>query len=116
MKAGETLRGITKKVEIAAPERDTPLDFYVHLTDNPDGSLNRIYITGPRTDADFRAFTVGIAELINLCLEEGIGLKKVTDRIKYIQGETSGLTTDSKIKTASSILDYLGKMLEERYL
>jgi len=115
VKTGDELRGVTKKVEIASLSGE-PYDFYVHLVENEDGTLHRILMTGPRTDADTRAFSVGITELINLCLEEGIPLVKITDRLIWIRGETGGLTSDKKIKTASSILDYIGKMLEERYL
>lgn len=109
MKSSETLPAITHKIEIGN------LDFYLHLTERDD-KLELIHITGPRVNADYNHFTTGIAELINLCLEEGIELSKVTRRLMYIRGETAGATNIEGVRFASSIIDLIAKILANRYL
>jgi hypothetical protein len=104
-----TWKGINKKVELSS------LDFYIICADNEDGSLHRITIVGPRTNADFGAFAEGISELVNLCLLYNIPLVEITRRLKYIKGETAGLTNSQTIHTASSVIDFVGRFLEERY-
>jgi len=101
--------GVNKKVEIGA------LDFYIICTDKEDGSLSRLWLVGPRTDADFGAFSEGICELVNLCLLYNIPLKEVINRLRHIKGETAGLTNSDTIHTASSVLDFVAHFLEERY-
>lgn len=102
-------KGSTRKVEIGG------FDFYLLCANNPDGSLHRLCIQGPRTSADFSAFAEGISELVNLCLQYSIPLREITARLKYIRGETAGMTNSDTIHTASSVIDFVGHYLEERY-
>jgi len=109
MTDADTLPGITRHVEIGG------LDFYIHLAER-DNNLDTILMTISRVNADYSHFSRGIAELINLLIKYNVPLSEIVSRLKYIRGETGGLTNDSQIPMASSILDYIARMLEERYL
>lgn len=90
-------------------------DCYIHLTEDNSGSLVRLYVTGPKQDSDLRCFLVGISELVNLGLEHKISPSRIASRLKYIRGETAGLTSDKEIPSVSSILDYVGRLVGKRY-
>ena len=101
------LRGVVRHIEAGL------VDFYIILGEDESGALQHTSIQGARTNGDIRHLLVGVSELINLCLLYKVPVLKIADRLRFIRGETAGVTKDRNI--ALSILDYIGRMLEERY-
>jgi len=81
-----------------------------------DGSVGEIFLTMNKQGTTIRGLTDVIGVLVSLLLQYGIPLKEIVRKLLHVKFEPSGLTGNSKIRFASSIVDYLGKYLAENFM
>lgn len=80
------------------------------------GQPGEIFIVLKKTGTLTRGLCHVLAIMISLCLQHGVPLEKVVDKLKGVRFEPSGFTHDSDFPTACSIVDYIGQWLEKRFL
>jgi hypothetical protein len=109
METNDTLTGLNVHVEIG------DFDFYIHVVDNADGSLNELRITSTRKDSDMKTLITAVYELINLCVAHRVPIIAIVQRLEYMQGDTGGVTNNPDIRIVSSVIDFVAKFLKRRY-
>ena len=89
--------------------------FYITTMDYPDGTLGGMLIKTGKEGEELR-FYDGIAIMLSLCLQYGVPLKVIVDKLKYQRMPPQGMTDNPEIPMCKSILDYIGRWLELKYL
>jgi len=100
---------ITHKIQVA------DWDGYVTVGLYDDGTPGEIFM------ASKEGSTVGglldaWATSVSIGLQHGVPLSTLTKKFRSTHFEPSGLTQNSSIKTATSIVDYVGHWLEQKFL
>lgn len=81
-----------------------------------DGSPGEVFLTAEKQGTFERGLLHSLAVLLSVALQHGIPLSKLVDKMKNVHFEPSGLTKNPNIPTAQSVVDYLGRWLEQRFL
>lgn len=82
-----------------------------------DGSLGEIFVTMNKEGAAFRSLMGNFAQAVSLGLQYGVPLEKFVEAFTNTRFEPNGIVQgDDKIKTATSVLDYIFKELSIEYL
>jgi len=90
---------------------------FLHMANNPDGTLASISLDTHREGTMGRALTHGVTALFNKGIEAGIPLKDFVDEFKDWKFEPSGPVSGSCYVTeCKSLLDFVARELEATYL
>lgn len=100
---------ITKKLELHK------LECYVTVGFFEDGTPGELFLTTNQMGTLERGLFRALAIMISLALQHGVPMRHVTEKLKGITFEPSGLTKDPEIPMVKSLLDYLGQWLERRF-
>ena len=104
-------RGYTQKAVIGGHK------VYLRTGEYENGDLGEIFIDMHKEGAGFRAMMNNFAIAISLGLQYGVPLDVFVQAFTFTKFEPSGVVFgDDKIKTASSILDYIFRELAVTYL
>ena len=82
----------------------------------PDGRLGEVFIMVDKGGSFTRTLLCCWAISVSMMLQHGIPLKKIVDKFKGVRSDPSGLTGDPNIPIASSIIDYIVRLLELKFL
>lgn len=83
----------------------------------PDGSLGEIFIDMYKEGASYRSLLNCFAIAVSKGLQYGVPLEEYVETFSFTRFEPSGMVMgDEKLKTASSILDYVFRVLGRDYL
>jgi len=98
------LTGSTEKIE-------TPLgSLLLTINRTADGEVIEVIINIGKSGADIDAFCEGVGRLLSIGLQYGIPAKKLVRQLKKIGGDEKFVVAN---KRYSSILDFVGKRIEE---
>ena len=87
---------------------------YIDIGRDSEGVVRTLFIDTYKTGTEQRALMEVIARLISLGLQYDVPLDKVTKLIRGTKFKPAGVVVgDSKVRFASSPLDYVAKHLEE---
>lgn len=89
---------------------------YVHAGMYPDGSLCEIFIRMSKEGSMVSGMMDAFATSVSLGLQHGVPLSKLVEKFKNTQFQPSGWTSNKDIGYASSIVDYIFKWLEIKFL
>ncbi|WP_019961909.1 TSCPD domain-containing protein [Woodsholea maritima] len=90
---------------------------YLHTGEFDDGELGEIFIDMHKEGAAFRSLMNNFAISISIGLQYGVPLEEYVDAYVFTRFEPAGpVEGNDKIKTATSILDYLFRELGVSYL
>lgn len=103
----ETRKGIIKKFRVG------PQKGYLNVGFFPDGKPGEVFIKLDKSVANGWTQTTGI--LLSLCLQHGVSVDVIADKLSFHQFEPRGLTGDPEIPIATSIPDYIGRYLKLHY-
>ncbi|HND11734.1 MAG TPA: vitamin B12-dependent ribonucleotide reductase [Pseudomonadota bacterium] len=103
-------RSITHKFAIAGH------DGYIHVGMYDDGSPGEIFIRMAKEGSTISGLMDSFATAVSLALQHGVPLKLLVDKFSRTRFEPSGWTGNSEIPRASSIMDYLFRWLEAKFL
>src|SRR5690606_14746292 len=81
-----------------------------------DGSLGEIFIDMYKEGASFRSLLNCFAISVSLGLQYGVPLDEFVSRFTFTRFEPAGQVEHPNIKQATSILDYLFRLLAFEYL
>ena len=81
-----------------------------------DGTLGEIFIDMAKEGATMRSLLNSFAIAISVGLQYGVPLEEYVDKFIYSRFEPSGIVDHPNIKSATSVLDYIFRLLAYEYL
>jgi ribonucleoside-diphosphate reductase alpha chain len=103
-------RGITVESSIAGQK------MYIRTGEYDDGKLGEIFIDTFKEGASYRSLLNCFAVAVSIGLQYGVPLEKYVDSFTFTRFEPSGFTTHPNIRTATSIVDFIFRILGMEYL
>ncbi|MEM4239876.1 MAG: vitamin B12-dependent ribonucleotide reductase [Candidatus Woesearchaeota archaeon] len=82
----------------------------------PDGSLAEFSIDMHKEGSPMRGLMNCIAQAVSIGLQHGVPLEKFVDAFTFTRFEPAGMTTHPNIKTSTSIVDFVFRVLGLEYL
>ncbi len=101
---------VTKKLNLGDLEGYITVGFY------PDGKPGEVFLTIHKGGTMERGLLHALALMISMALQYGIPLSAVTSKLRSLHFEPCGVTRDPKIHMVDSIVDYIARYLELRFL
>jgi ribonucleoside-diphosphate reductase alpha chain len=90
---------------------------YIHTGEFDDGSLGEIFIDMHKEGAAFRSLMNNFAISVSIGLQYGVPLDEFVDAFIFTRFEPAGpVTGNDRVKSATSILDYIFRELAISYL
>ncbi len=81
-----------------------------------DGSLGEVSVDMHKEGATLRSLMNCIAQAVTIGLQHGVPLEKFVDAFTFTRFEPNGMTTHPNIKTSTSIVDFVFRVLGLEYL
>src|SRR5215472_8878628 len=81
-----------------------------------DGSPGEIFVRMAKEGSTVSGLMDGFATVMSLALQHGVPLKVLCAKLSHMRFEPSGWTGNPKIGLAKSVLDYIARWLELRFL
>ena len=103
-------RGITHHFSVGGQEG------YITVGVYDDGTPGEIFIVMAKEGSMISGLMDGLATVVSLALQYGIPLELLCSKLSYTRFEPSGWTGNPDIGFANSILDYLARWLEIRFV
>lgn len=104
-------KGYTQKARIGGQK------LYLRTGEYADGAIGEIFISHAKTGAALQGMTNAFAMAVSIGLQYGVPLEEFVEAFTFARFEPSGIVQgDSRIKTASSIVDYIFRELGVTYL
>jgi len=101
---------VTKRLKIGA------LKVYATVVLGEDGLPRELFLTGSKVGSFERGMLGAFADMANLALKKGVPLRTVIDQMKGTQFSPEGATGSKEFPFVKSLLDYLGRWIEARFL
>ncbi len=113
----DTRTSITHKAVILAEEdgKAKRIKFYFTVGLFPDGRPGELFLHMDEAGStlDGMADTIGI--LISLCLQEGVPLAKLVEKLAYQQFNPQGMTENPEMRFVKSVVDYVVRWMEREF-
>ncbi len=103
-------RGFTQKAKIGGQT------VFVRTGEYDDHTLGEIFIDMHKEGASFRSLMNCFAISVSIGLQYGVPLEEFTNKFTFTRFEPSGMVDHPNIKNASSIVDYIFRLLAFEYL
>ncbi len=81
-----------------------------------DGSLGEIFIDMFKEGASYRSLLNALAVAVSIGIQYGVPLEKFVDKFTFTRFEPSGMTNHPNVKTCTSIIDFIFRVLGMEYL
>lgn len=81
-----------------------------------DGSLGEVFIDMYKEGASYRSLLNALAVAVSIGIQYGVPLEKFVDKFTFTRFEPSGLTNHPNVKTCTSIIDFIFRVLGMEYL
>jgi ribonucleoside-diphosphate reductase alpha chain len=81
-----------------------------------DGSLGEVSIDMHKEGATLRSMMNCLAQAVNIGLQHGVPLDKFVEAFTFTRFDPNGMTTHPNIKTSTSIVDFVFRVLGLEYL
>jgi hypothetical protein len=89
---------------------------YLTVGHYPDGAPCELFLAVAKEGSTIRGLLDGWARMFSIALQHGVPLDHLIEKVKGSRFEPSGWTDDPEITPVASILDYVARWLERRYL
>jgi len=103
-------KGFTQEVTVGGHK------FYFRTGEYEDGQLGEIFIDMFKEGAAYRSLLNCFAVAVSMGLQYGVPLEKFVEKFTFTRFEPSGFTDHPNIKNATSILDFIFRVLGMEYL
>ncbi len=90
------------------------MEGYIHIGLFPDGLPGELFLTGSKQGSTISGLLDGVAILTSLALQYGVPLEAMVAKMQGTRFEPAGLTGNSAIPSASSLLDYIFRYVQLR--
>src|SRR5262245_5467343 len=81
-----------------------------------DGQPGEIFLTMAKEGSTISGFADAFAQAISYALQYGVPLQDLVDKFSHVRFEPSGMTKNSDIRFAKSIVDYIFRWLAAKFL
>lgn len=102
--------GFTQKAKIGGQT------VFVRTGNYSDGTLGEIFVDMHKEGASFRSLMNCFAISVSIGLQYGVPLEEFVNKFTFTRFEPSGMVDHPNIKNASSIVDYIFRLLAFEYL
>jgi len=102
--------GITVEAAVAGQK------MYLRTGEYEDGKLGELFIDTFKEGASYRSLLNCFAVAISIGLQYGVPLEKYVDSFTFTRFDPSGFTTHPNIRTCTSIVDFIFRVLGMEYL
>lgn len=102
--------GFTQKAKIGGQT------LFVRTGEYADGSLGEVFIDMYKEGVSFRSMLNCLAISVSIGLQYGVPLEEYVDKFTFTRFEPSGPVDHPNIKTTTSVLDFVFRMLAMEYL
>lgn len=102
--------GITQEARIAGQK------IFVRTGEYEDGSLGEIFIDMHKAGSTMRGLLDAFAVAVSLGLQYGVPLEKYVNSLTFTRFEPAGVVDHPNIKMATSVIDYVFRLLGMEYL
>ncbi|SEN23929.1 vitamin B12-dependent ribonucleotide reductase [Lihuaxuella thermophila] len=102
--------GFTQEARIAGQK------IFVRTGEYEDGSLGEIFIDMHKAGSTMRGMLDAFAVAVSLGLQYGVPLQKYVDSLTFTRFEPAGIVDHPNIKMATSVIDYVFRLLGMEYL
>ncbi|MEK7481637.1 MAG: adenosylcobalamin-dependent ribonucleoside-diphosphate reductase [Patescibacteria group bacterium] len=89
---------------------------FIRTGEYPDGTLGEIFIDMFKEGAAYRSVLNSFAVAVSFALQHGVPLEKLVEKFTFTRFEPAGATTHPNVKFATSILDFIFRVLGMEYL
>jgi ribonucleoside-diphosphate reductase alpha chain len=103
-------RSITHKFSIAGHEGYITVGLY------PNDQPGEIFITMAKEGSTVSGLMDSFATAVSIALQHGVPLKLLCEKLQHLRFEPSGWSQNEKIGFAKSIMDYIFRWIEMRFL
>ncbi|MDP3769304.1 MAG: vitamin B12-dependent ribonucleotide reductase, partial [Dehalococcoidia bacterium] len=103
-------RSITHKFRVGEQEG------YVTVGLFDDGHPGEVFITISKEGSTIRGLMDSVAVLTSLALQYGVPLEDLVRKFRNVHFEPAGFTDNPELPQASSLVDYVFRWLEDRFL
>ncbi len=105
-----------KRTGFTQEARIGPQKVYIRTGEYEDGTLGEIFIDVAKEGSSYRSLVNCFAIAVSLGLQYGVPLKEFVNMFTFTSFEPAGITDHPNIKMASSVVDFLFRMLGMEYL
>ncbi|MFC4078253.1 vitamin B12-dependent ribonucleotide reductase [Salinithrix halophila] len=102
--------GITQEARVAGQK------IFVRTGEYEDGSLGEIFIDMHKAGSTMRGMLDAFAVAVSLGLQHGVPLEKYINSMTFTRFEPAGTVSHPNIKMATSVIDYVFRLLGMEYL
>jgi ribonucleoside-diphosphate reductase alpha chain len=106
----EERHSVTHKFRVGEQEGYVTVGLY------DDGQPGEIFVNISKEGSTIRGLMDNVAVLTSMALQYGVPLRNLVDKFRGVHFEPAGLTGNPAIPTASSLVDYIFRWLELRFL
>jgi len=92
------------------------LEGYLTVGVYEDGSPGEIFITMAKQGSTISGLMDALATVVSLALQHGVPLRVICQKLSHMRFEPSGWTGNPKIGYAKSLVDYIGRWLDVKFL
>ncbi len=103
-------RGITISSKVG------PTKVHLRTGEYDDGTLGEIFVDTFKEGASYRGLLNSFAVAVSIGLQHGVPLKEYVDAFTFTRFEPSGMTNHPNVKTCTSIIDYIFRVVGMEYL
>ena len=103
--------GFTQKLCIG-----NELKVYATVSLFPDGRPGELFLVAKKTGSLVRGLCHILAIIISVALQYGVPLESIIKKLKDVSFEPAGFTGNPDIPLVKSIVDYVGRWLESRFM
>lgn len=103
-------RAITHKFQVGEQEGYVTVGLY------DDGRPGEIFVTVAKQGSTISGLMDAVAQLTSVALQYGVPLETLVRQMRNTRFEPAGMTSNPKIPTATSIVDYIFRWLGQKFL
>lgn len=89
---------------------------HIRTGEYDDGTIGEVFIDTFKEGASYRSLLNCLAVAVSIGLQYGVPLDKYVEKFTFTRFEPSGMTDHPNVKTATSILDFIFRVLGMEYL
>ncbi len=109
----DTRRSITHRVKIhCTPD---PVKLYITVSLYKDGRAGEVFLQVDERGTTLSGFCICIGILMSLCLQNGVTLSKLHEKLSFQDFSPQGFTDNKTIHVAKSIIDYVVRWMMNEF-
>jgi ribonucleoside-diphosphate reductase alpha chain len=106
----DTRASVTHKFQLGGVEG------YLHIGEYPDGTPGELFVHVNKEGSTVGGLMDAWAICFSMALQYGVPLRKLVDKFRGVKFDPAGFTPNADVPSATSLVDYVVRWMEIRYL